>query len=114
GWCAPDRHPQVGDGAALPAQHQLGLGVGVVAAHADVDLVEQAAQQPFSVLVGGRRCRPHGGEVVAQPEAGCCLLGGVCFLSFFFAAGEFGLGVGEGLQRCVPLGLQSARDQPVV
>jgi nucleoid-associated protein YgaU len=25
------------------AQHQLGLGVGVVAAHADVDLVEQAA-----------------------------------------------------------------------
>ena len=90
------------------------LGVGVVAVHADVDLVEQAAQQPFSVLVGGGRCRPHGGEIVAEREDGCFLLGGQGFRSCCFAAGEFGLGVGEGLQRGVPLGLQSAGDQPVV
>ena len=44
----------------------------------------------------------------------CFLLGGQGFRSCCFAAGEFGLGVGEGLQRGVPLGLQSARDQPVV
>jgi hypothetical protein len=31
-----------------------------------------------------------------------------------FAAGEFGLGVGEGLQRGVPFGFQSASDQAVV
>ena len=41
-------------------------------------------------------------------------MGGQGFRSCCFAAGEFGLGVGEGLQRGVPLGLQSARDQPVV
>jgi hypothetical protein len=40
GWLAFDRHPQVGDRAALPTQHELGVGVGVVAVHGDVDLVE--------------------------------------------------------------------------
>ena len=36
------------------------------------------------------------------------------FRSRGLAAGEFGLGVGEGLQRGVPLGLQAAGDQSVV
>jgi hypothetical protein len=36
------------------------------------------------------------------------------FRSRGLAAGEFGLAVGEGLQRGVPLGLQAAGDQPVV
>ena len=68
GWRAPDWHPQVGDRAAFPAQHELGVGIGVVAAHGDVDLVEQAAQQSFSVFVGGGRRCPHAGEVVTERE----------------------------------------------
>ena len=36
------------------------------------------------------------------------------FRSRGLAVGEFGLGVGEGLQRGVPLGLQAAGDQSVV
>ena len=61
-----DRHGQVGDGAAFPAQQQFGVGVGVVAVHVDVDLVEQAAQQLFAVLVGGGGRRPCFGEVVTE------------------------------------------------
>ena len=59
---------QVGEGAAFPAQQQLGVGVGVVAIHGDVDLVEQAAQQPFSVFVGGGRRRPYAGEIITECE----------------------------------------------
>src|SRR6476620_3253953 len=61
-----DRHRQVGDRAAFPAQQQLGVGVGVVAVHGDVDLLEQAAQQLFAVLVGGGGRRPCFGEVVTE------------------------------------------------
>ena len=68
GRFAFDRYGQVGDGAAFPAQHQLGVGVGVVAIHGDVDLVEQAAQQLFAVLVGGGRRRPYAGEIVTERE----------------------------------------------
>ena len=114
GWFAFDRHRQFGDRAALPAQQQLGVCFGVVAVHVDVDFVEQAAQQVFAVLVGGGRRRPHGGEVVAEREDHRFLLRGQGFRSCGFAAGEFGLGVGEGLQRGVPFGLQAAGDQAVV
>jgi hypothetical protein len=41
-------------------------------------------------------------------------LWGQGFRACGFAAGEFGLGVGEGLQRGVPFGFQAAGDQPVV
>ena len=41
-------------------------------------------------------------------------MGGEGFRSRGFAAGEFCLGVGEGLQRGVPPGLQAAGDQAVV
>ncbi len=86
----------------------------VVAVHADVDFVEQAAQQLFAVLVGGGRRRPHAGEVVAEGQDRRFLLWGQGFRAGGFAAGEFGLGVGEGLQRGVPFGFQAAGDQPVV
>ena len=68
GWFAFDRHRQFGDRAALPAQQQFGVCVGVVAVHVDVDFVEQAAQQLFAVLVGGGRRRPRAGEVVTERE----------------------------------------------
>ena len=68
----------------------------------------------LAVLVGGGRCRPHGGEVVAEREDRRFLLRGQGFRSGGFAAGEFGLGVGEGLQRLVPFGFQAAGDQAVV
>jgi hypothetical protein len=66
GRCAFDGYGQVGEGAAFPAQHQLGVGVDVVAIHGDVDLVEQAAQQPFSVFVGNGRRRPYAGETISE------------------------------------------------
>ena len=46
----------------------VGVCVGVVAVHGDVDLVEQAAQQLFAVLVGGGGRRPHAGEVVTERQ----------------------------------------------
>ena len=59
---------EVADQAFVPAQHELGVGIDVVAAHGDVDLVEQAAQQSFSVFIGGDGRRPHAGEIVAERE----------------------------------------------
>ena len=114
GWFALERHGQFGDRAALPAQQQLGAAAVVVAVHADADLVEQGAQQLFAVLVGGGRRRPHRGEVVAEGEDRRFLLRGQGFRARGLAASEFGLGVGQLLQRGVPLGFQAAGDQPVV
>ena len=86
----------------------------VVAVHADVDLLEQGAQQLLAVLVGGGRRRPHPVEVVAEGEDGLLLLRREGFRARGLSAGEFGLGVGQLLQRGVPLGFQAAGDQPVV
>jgi len=56
----------IGTGSSVIAPPSSAAAVGVrlvlVAVHADVDFVEQAAQQPFSVFVGGARRRPHAGE----------------------------------------------------
>ncbi len=109
-----DRHGQFGDRAAFPAQHEISAAFLVVAAHADADFVQQAAQQLFAVLVGGGRRRPRFTEVAAESQDGLFLLRGQGFRARMLAAGEFFLGVGDLLQGLVPLSLQSPGDQAVV
>jgi hypothetical protein len=68
----------------------------------------------FAVGVGGGRRRPHPGEVVAEGEDRLFLVRCQGFRARGLAASEFGLGVGELVQRGVPLGFQAPGDQPVV
>ena len=114
GWFAFDRHDSSVIAPPFQRSSSSACAVGVVAVHADVDFVEQAAQQVFAVLVGGGRRRPHGGEVVPERQDHRFLLWGQGFRSGRFAAGEFGLGVGERCSAVVPFGFQAAGDQAVV
>ena len=93
---------------------EVRAGLVVVAVHADADLVEQGAQQLFAVLVGGGGRRPHPGEVVAEGEDRLLLVRGQGFRARGLAASELVLGVGQLVQRGVPLGFQTPGDQPVV
>jgi hypothetical protein len=87
--------------------------VGLVAAHGDLDFLKQGAQQLFAVLVGGGGCVPDPLEVLTEGEDGGAFGVAEPGRAALFAAGQFGLGVGEDLQCGVPLGFQATRDEPV-
>jgi len=61
-----ERYPQVGEGAALPAEYEVGVAGGSV--QGDGDLGEQGAQEFLAVAVGGGRRGPDHVQVAAQCE----------------------------------------------
>ena len=106
------RHPQIGEGAALPAEHEVGVAGGPV--EGDGDLGEQGAQEFLAVPVGGGRRGPDHVEVAAQREDPGLLFRGQGFRMPGFAARQFGFGSGQGGQRLLPRGLQATRHEPVL
>jgi hypothetical protein len=112
-WLALERHGQVTDRSALPAQDQICAALGAVAVDGDVDFLEQGAQQLFAVLVGGGRGRPYLVEVVAEGEDGGALVGGEGLGAGGGAAGQLGLGRGQFGEGVFPVGFQAAGDQTV-
>jgi len=68
-----DRDGQVGDGAAFPAEHQIGAARGPV--DGDDDLAEQRGQEFLAVPVGGARRCEDDVEVFTQRQDLCFLLG---------------------------------------
>ena len=84
-----ERHHQLADRAALPAQQQVGSTLGGVAVDGDVDLLQQGAQQLLAVLVGGGRRRPDLVEVVAEAQDRGALVGSQCLGPGCFPAGQF-------------------------
>jgi hypothetical protein len=85
----------------------------VVTADGDLDFVQQGAQQLLAVLIGGRGCVPYLVQVVAEGQDRGVLGGGQGRGTVLLAAGQLVPGVGQCLQRGVPLGFQAAGDQPV-
>lgn len=109
-----DRHRQLGDCPALPAQEQICTAGAAVAVDGDVDLVEQGAQQLFAILVEGARCCPHSVEVVAEREDRGALSVGQRGGAGGLAAGQLGFRCGELAQRLFPVALQAAGDEAVL
>jgi hypothetical protein len=72
-----------------------GLAVWLVALEADVDLLEQGAEQLLAVLVGGAGRGPYAVEVVTEGKDRLFLLRGKGLRACGFASGELGLCAGE-------------------
>ncbi len=95
GLGAFDGHGQFADGAAFPAQDQLGVGVGYIAVQGDVDFVEQGVQQLLTVAVGGGGCGPDLVQIVAEGQDRVAFGVSQFGRPGGFPAGQFGFGVGQ-------------------
>src|SRR5919109_957464 len=91
------RDGQFGDRAALPAQRQR--GAAFFAHDIDDHLLDQATDQLLAVAVGGGRRGPHAPEVGAERQQPLALGLGEGAWALLLAQHEFGLGLGELLQR---------------